>query len=667
MQHFNSQQRAAVLHRHSPLLVLAGAGSGKTGVITHKIAHLVRDVGLPPETVYAVTFTNKAAREMQERCKKLLHSLADRLPIFTFHRLGLEIIRRHHGLLGLRANFCILDAHDVANIIKELSQSNDEAKVKSIQSLISQYKNEGITPQEALLQELDYAGMYASYEERLRAYNVLDFDDLLLQPLRLFQEQPEALQLWQARIRYLLVDEYQDTNGCQYDLMKRLIGKGSHLTVVGDDDQSIYAWRGARPENLIHLQEDYPDLSVIKLEQNYRCHQAILQAANVLIAHNPRFSEKRLWSSLSAGKGLSVHRYRDEREEALHVVREIDNLIKVYRWKASDFAILYRSNAQATVFEEALREKRLDYEISGGTSFFDHSEIRDLVAYLRLINNPYDDAAFIRICNTPKREIGVKTIEKLSAYALRRQQALFIAAQEVALMEELTPQAYQYLNAFIRWIERLQRDAANEPAAIILQKVFEQSEYEHHLYDLYGEAKRVEKRLNRIHGLKKWMQNLGENEEALLDLSALMNHLNLRDVLSRQNQQQDAVQLMTLHSAKGLEFRQVFLVGCEEELLPHANSGESIEEERRLMYVGMTRAKEHLQISYCQNRGGMARKGKEGSASKGNQREPSRFLEELPREGITWLDGRHEMDEAEAKRFRQDSFNDLLSMLEGDD
>ncbi len=663
MNRLNAQQRAAVQHLHSPLLVIAGAGSGKTGVITQKISYLVHSAGLPAQSIYALTFTNKAAREMQERCRKLLNSGAVGPNISTFHRLGLEIVRQEGQRLNLRRNFTILDAADCLNLLKELSGNGNSDQVKELQMLISSYKNGGIEPEEALRQQLPSAALYRAYEQRLRAYNVLDFDDLLVLPLRLFQSEREALWHWQSKIRYLLVDEYQDTNQCQYELLKLLVGDRPCLTAVGDDDQSIYGWRGAQPENIAQLQHDFPRLSTIKLEQNYRCHRQILACANALIAHNPHVVEKQLWSNLDAGAGVLLQSFADDRAEARAVVAEIDRRVKLYGYQPSDFAILYRSNFQSRVFEEFLRESRLDYVITGGLSLFDYAEIRDLLAYLRLINNPDDDSAFIRICNTPKREIGVTTLSKLSAYAGERQLSLFAACRDFGLISQLPASGHRALLAFVELVEGWQRAAASLTAAELLGQVIDDIRYRDHLEALHGDAQSNENRLKRLAQLQDWLRRWGQEDDRLNDLEALLDHLNLRDLLARQEDNRPAVQLMTLHSAKGLEFRQVFLVGCEEGLLPHANSQDSIEEERRLLYVGMTRAKEDLQLSYCRQRGGFnpTAKGKKFTPKSVS---PSRFLQELPADQLRSAESLSPERQRDARTLKLRQFDQLLAGLE---
>lgn len=658
MKHLNPEQRQAVQHLNTPLLVIAGAGSGKTGVITEKMAHLVRDCGFAPNHVYAVTFTNKAAREMQERSKALLGKAGSALHISTFHRLGLEILKREHHHLGLRQNFTIFDARDSQNLVKELSQQ-DDVHARHTQTLISHYKNANLSPEQALqlaqdVEQQHFAKLYAHYVERLKAYNALDFDDLLLHPLTLLSQNREVREHWQHQIRYLLIDEYQDTNGCQYQLIRLLTGDKALFTAVGDDDQSIYAWRGANAQNILQLHEDYPQLKTIKLEQNYRCDQQILNAANALIANNPHVVTKRLWSTLNHGEAVRVLSSETDEEEAQEIVNDLFR--KKIRTNEPNraFAILYRSNHQARLLEDRLRELRLPYQISGGTSFFEHPEIRDLIGYLRLINNPSDDAAFLRICNTPKREIGNQTIAKLNEYAHKRNEALYFAAQEIGLSQTLTASAYQNLQHFVRWIDHLARLAQSALTSELLDQIIEHTNYHDHLYQLHGQAHKVEKRLKNIERLKSWIARL--ETDGYDNLAAIMQHLNLMDILERQDRDLDAIQLMTLHAAKGLEFEHVYIIGCEEGLLPHQNSTteEQLQEERRLMYVGMTRAKQSLTLSYAEKR-------RRQSALEPT--EASRFLTELPFDDIDWQDGRKVQTEEQLAAQREDFFASLHAML----
>ncbi len=458
MAELNRHQQEAVQTIDRPLLVLAGAGSGKTRVITQKIAYLIRQRLYAPRHITAVTFTNKAAREMKERVGQLLrHDNTRGLTVSTFHTLGLNILRREYQALDYKAGFSLFDAQDSESLIKELLHKkhlDDSAAASSLQWQISEWKNALLSPEQALSRaedffQVDAAYLYGEYQRSLKAYNAVDFDDLIGLPARLFNQHPAVLQYWQGRIRYLLVDEYQDTNSAQYSLVKNLVGVAGRLTVVGDDDQSIYAWRGARPENLAQLPEDFPTLKVIKLEQNFRSTGRILHAANQLIANNPHVFEKRLWSELGSGEPIRVLTCKNETDEAEKVVSEILHHRFTKGGRHSDYAILYRGNHQAKVFEKTLRAHNIPYYLSGGTSFFARSEIKDLMAYLRLLANPDDDAAFLRIVNVPRREIGPGTLEKLAGYAQQRGCPLFAACGELGLEQHLG-EAPRALAAFYR-------------------------------------------------------------------------------------------------------------------------------------------------------------------------------------------------------------------------
>ncbi len=662
MQHLNSQQQEAVTYLGGPLLVIAGAGSGKTGVITEKIAYLINHAQYDAGNVYAVTFTNKAAKEMRERTQKLLSKKAKGLHISTFHRLGLDFLLKEYAAAELRKNFTIFDARDSLNLIKSISKSEDDAQIRMIQQTISAYKNANIPPAQAIaLAADDFHSMaaltYNHYETQLNAYNAVDFDDLLLKPLNLLTNNEHIRSCWQQRVRYLLIDEYQDTNACQYQLMRLLTGVGEAFTVVGDDDQSIYAWRGAQPENIRHLHEDYPRLKTIMLEQNYRCDMRILTAANQLIANNPHLFTKKLWSELHNGDGVRVISAKNEEEEAEQIVSDIFATKLHHQLSNGDFAILYRSNFQARIFEEHLRTLNIPYHISGGTSFFDHSEIRDLLSYLRLINNPEDDAAFLRICNIPKREIGPTTMTKLGEYAAKRHIPLLYAADEIGLREQLTTKSYANLQHFTQWILAMQRMAENETPLNLLNQIINDIDYDEHLFHLHKQPVKIEKRQQRIAHLKNWLTKL-EEDERYQTLSALMQHIMLLDILNKQEDKQDAVELMTLHAAKGLEFSYVYIAGVEEDLLPHSNSllaNGGLEEERRLLYVGMTRAKKRITLSYARKR----KRGRDLQPC-----EPSRFLEELPEDGVKWLDGRVAQDLLEIQKDKDDFFASLYAIFD---
>ncbi len=634
----NPAQRAAVKLIDRPLLVLAGAGSGKTRVITAKITYLVRHCGLPPRNIFAVTFTNKAAREMKSRVTALLAREESRgLNVSTFHTLGLGIVRQELSHLGMRPGFSIFDAQDSASLVRELTHKEANVDNDVIRWQISSWKNEGILPEKAISQaadneQLNAAKVYSAYERSLAAYNAMDFDDLILRPTRLLEESPEVRERWQNRVRHLLVDEYQDTNVCQYRLMRLLVGVDGGLTAVGDDDQSIYAWRGARPENLTQLGRDFPRLEVIKLEQNYRSMGRILQSANHLIANNPHLHEKKLWSRLGAGEMLRVLAAKDAEDEAVKVVSEIIRRHFQERAAYKDFAILYRGNHQAREFERRLREQNIPYKLSGGTSLFERQEVKDLMAYLRLLVNPCDDAAFLRVVNTPRRGIGAGTLETLGRYAQERGVSLLEASSELGLEPRLTQRALAALRRFGDWINEFARNAQDpdtDPTTLI-RRLLEEVEYAHWLEEVYADPRAARRRLDTIDELIDWIGRL-HAEAPEKSLGDLVGHLSLMDILDKNSDEQDrdAVNLMTLHAAKGLEFAHVFLVGMEEELLPHRSSieADAIEEERRLAYVGITRAKRTLTLTYAEKR---KRYGEEIVC------EPSRFLEELPTEHLEW-------------------------------
>ncbi|GAB0150282.1 DNA helicase Rep [Marichromatium sp. PS1] len=666
MSGLNPRQRQAVRYTDGPLLVLAGAGSGKTRVITRKIAHLIDHGGLKPRHIRAVTFTNKAAREMRARIGQQLQGTDTRgLAISTFHTLGLEILRRDPEPAGLRPGFSLLDAQDVESVLKEhlrQSRAPDSIAPGALQQRISRWKNDTIGPAEALSRaedafEAELAGLYADYERSLRAYNAVDFDDLILAPARLLTECQPVREAWRARIRYLLVDEYQDTNGAQYELVRLLAGPEGAFTVVGDDDQSIYAWRGARPENLARLREDYPRLEIIMLEQNYRSSARILGLANTLIANNPHVFEKRLWSELGPGEPARVLRCRDERDEAERVTAEILHLHHAERVAFGDIAILYRGNHQARLFEQALRVHDIPYFLSGGTSFFARTEVKDVMAYLRLLANPEDDAALLRVVNTPRREIGPSTLERLAAHARAEGTSLFAACADPALAEHLNPRQRDRLGAFTALIREQARAAAGDPPTA-LRTLVERIDYPTWLRENASSQQVAERRYENVEDLLKWLGTLHRDTERRRGLGDLVAHLALLDVLERQDEEEggDRVSLMTLHAAKGLEFPHVFLVGMEEELLPHRTSIEedTIEEERRLAYVGITRAQRGLTFTLARRR----RRYGEWVRS-----EPSRFLAELPEDELIWEGG--PKADPERSKARGRSHLDMLKNMLG--
>ncbi|MES9860167.1 MAG: DNA helicase Rep [Candidatus Thiodiazotropha sp. LLP2] len=639
MSDLNPKQKQAVNYIDSPLLVLAGAGSGKTRVITAKIGYLIKTCGHDPQHIAAVTFTNKAAREMKERVAKSLGDRPDKLPrISTFHNLGLNILRQELKALGYKPGFSIFDQQDSAALLKDLLRKQnlgDEAVINAAQWTISAWKNDLVTPEQALSQaendlQVAQANLYADYLRSLKAFNAVDFDDLILLPVLLFRDHPDLLDQWQNRIRYLLVDEYQDTNQAQYELVKQLAGVRAAFTVVGDDDQSIYAWRGARPENLSRLQTDFPTLKLIKLEQNYRSSSRILRSANHLISKNPHVFEKKLWSELGLGPELRVLVCPNEAQEAERVVSEIIHLKFTAKASNSDCAILYRGNHQAKLFEKALRTHNIPYFLSGGTSFFSRTEVKDGMAYLRLLANPEDDSAFLRIVNTPRREIGPNTLEKLAEYAQQRGSSLLPACDEIGLQHKLSARPYERLQHFAKLIQHYTQKAESDPSAAF-RSLIEEIDYLDWLKENASSDAVAERRMENVTDLMDWLKALQNGELQEKSLSEMVNHLTLMDMLERQDdeEQKDQVHLMTLHAAKGLEFPHVFLVGMEEELLPHRSSIEenNIEEERRLAYVGITRAQRTLTMTYASKR----KRFGEMIAS-----EPSRFLQELPEDDMLW-------------------------------
>ena len=641
--HLNQQQKQAVEHIGSPLLVLAGAGSGKTRVIITKIAWLIRKAKVNPKHIAAITFTNKAASEMKARVREMLSKKESKgLTVSTFHTLGLNIIRSECKILGYKSGFSIFDAQDTQTVIKSLrmkaADDDDNEDEDNHRWLISRWKNDFITPEIAYEtaetpQEQLSAKIYARYQRQLKAYNAVDFDDLIVLPVQLFNNYPKQLQKWQNKLKYLLVDEYQDTNTCQYHLVKHLVGIRSGLTVVGDDDQSIYAWRGARPENIIQLESDYPTLQVIKLEQNYRSTSRILETANQLISNNPHLYDKKLWSVLGEGERINILPCRTAEHEVKKVVSEIMKYVFRDRAQHQDIAILYRSNHQSRLFERALRENNISYKISGGTSFFERTEVKDTLAYLRLISNPSDDAAFLRVINTPKREIGPSTLEKLGEYANKRQVSLLIASTEFGFAQQITGSAKARLDRFSYWVnEQIQANQILEPP-VLTHKIIIETNYAEWLQHTSTSPKMAERRMQNVNEIIDWVKRLYNSGEGKETLAEIVAHMALIDILERNKEdaEQNEVSLMTLHTAKGLEFPYVFMVGVEEEILPHANSmdeGKGLEEERRLTYVGITRAKKQLTISFAKTR---RRYGESITC------EPSRFLEELPEQHLEWV------------------------------
>ena len=647
----NPAQREAVRAIDGPLLVLAGAGSGKTRVITGKIAHLVAS-GVAPERLLAITFTNKAAREMRERAQALLkasghEAAAGKVTISTFHSLGLSILRREAKALGLKAGFSILDPDDLEAIIAELLGTVDRQRARKAQWRISQWKNALTGPAQALAaasgeEDVAAARAYARYGDSLAAYQAVDFDDLIVRPLEVFARSPEAAAHWRERYAHVLVDEYQDTNAAQYALFRHLVGGGAAFTVVGDDDQAIYGWRGATSANLANLGSDYPALKVVKLEQNYRSSVRILRSANALIANNPKLHDKKLWSELGHGDAITVAPAADDEAEAEAVAAAISGHRFEHRGTWGDYAVLYRGNHQARPVESALRAANIPYVISGGQSYFDRVEIKDIFAYLRLIANDDDDPAFIRAATTPKRGVGETTLARLHEVAALRGESLFAAVFTPEFRATAPPRSRETLESFCALINDLRFRAPREPAGRLAGELVRLIGYDDYLLSTF-DKRDAETRMQGVHDFTGWLGRKGEADgRNLVELTQMIALITLLE--GREGDAvPDAVHLSTLHAAKGLEFPHVFLIGLEEGILPHRETIEAgnIDEERRLMYVGVTRAQRSLHLSYC-----LARKRAGGRVDCA----PSRFIAELAQEDLRFRGAPLPPDEAAAER-----------------
>ncbi|MCP5199466.1 MAG: UvrD-helicase domain-containing protein [Gammaproteobacteria bacterium] len=638
MQRLNPRQREAVHHHDGPLLVLAGAGSGKTGVIAHKIAYLIDNVGVDPAQITAITFTNKAAREMRERVKGLLGRRQAKPWISTFHTLGLRILREEHAVLGYRRGFSILDAGDCAGLLADLMRRDSpgtDVAVNQVQQAISAWKYALVPPAALDSHGLDKAQAlaarcYAPYCETLMTYNAVDFDDLIMGPVRILREDEGVRERWRERIDYLLVDEYQDTNLSQYELVRLLIGGHQRLTAVGDDDQSIYAWRGARPENILRLGEDFPRLKVVKLEQNYRSTGIILKAANTLIANNPHVYDKKLWSEHGFGDKIRVAACGSEHDETERVANDILHRRLLHGGEYRDFAVLLRSNHQARLFEHAFREREIPYVLSGGRSFFDYSEIKDCVCYLRLLANPDDNNALLRVINTPRRAIGPQTLKVLVDTAATTGTSLVATAQSMAFAARVSPQTEKRVRQFIDWFVDFQRTHEATPAPEAFATLLGDIGYDDWLEQSSDDETAAARRKQNVAELKRWIERIHAADESRTTAD-IVAALTLFDIADRQDSESelDGVALTTLHAAKGLEYPHVYLAGFEENLLPHRSSIEqdTIEEERRLAYVGITRARRTLTMTFCRTR---KRFGQVENCA------PSRFLDELPAEELAW-------------------------------
>jgi len=693
----NLAQQEAVNYMHGPCLVLAGAGSGKTRVITHKIGRLI-EAGMPPQKIAAITFTNKAAAEMRERAKGLIGRAAKDVVVCTFHALGVRMLRQDGAVLGLKPQFSILDSDDVTGILKDAGGSTDVATARQWQWTISAWKSAGLNAEQALAQAADdnervTAIVMGRYEERLTAYQSVDFDDLISLPLKLLRDFDAVRQKWQSMMGHVLVDEYQDTNATQYEVLKLLVGgnpaDGARFTAVGDDDQSIYGWRGATLDNLRKLPVDFPALKVIKLEQNYRSTSAILRAANNVIGPNPKLFPKTLFSELGEGEPVRVVDADNEEHEAERAVARIQSLRaegtllqegKQYK-EFRDFAVLYRANHQAKPFEKALRKAGIPYKVSGGQSFFDRAEIRDLCAWFRLWANNDDDPAFLRAVTTPKRGIGHTTLGTLGVFATQYKLSLFEALFASSLGAVLSAKALGSLHEFGRYINDLQYRAKHtegaEAAKTFMMDWLKEIGYEQHLLDGEDSEKVAAAKWGNVLEFCDWMAQrcggqlddvAGVTEREMKSLLEVAQTIALLSTISEREKDQDVVTLSTLHASKGLEWPHVLLVGVTEGMLPfklgdgadslggsekaHESANEDmaqrLQEERRLMYVGITRAQRSLAVSWTRRR----KKGREMVTAL-----PSRFISEMGLDQATVREDPREKLKALRAEFAQKALN----------
>ncbi|WP_367344661.1 UvrD-helicase domain-containing protein [Stenotrophomonas bentonitica] len=645
MHGLNPPQQAAVMHCEGPLLVLAGAGSGKTRVIVEKIAQLIGSRRYPAKRIAAITFTNKSAKEMRERvAKRLRGDDADEVTICTFHALGLKFLQIEHAAVGLKRGFSIFDADDSTSQVKDLMYGAKPDDIEDVKNLISRAKNAGLSPEQAMQaarsnREKEAASVYERYQLRLTAFNAVDFDDLIRLPVQVLEENPEIALAWRERIGYLLVDECQDTNDAQYRLLRQLAGSAGNFTCVGDDDQSIYAWRGANPENLQQMGRDYPALEIIKLEQNYRCSNRVLRAANALIANNPHEHLKKLWSDQADGERIRVWECRNSEHEAEKVAAEIAYIAQTKQVPWSDFCILFRGNFQSRPLEKALQLVRVPYHITGGTAFLERQEVKDTLSWLRLLVNPDDDTAFMRAVQSPKREVGAGTLAKLAELASEKDLPMAHAAEAIGALAQLPPRAANGLSRFTDILRDLRAEMPKLSSGDLVRRLVKDSGLVSELRGACKEESVYQRRLANLEELAQWFEG-GPRGATTADLAAQLALLSRNDKDDGGNQ----VRMMTLHASKGLEFPYVFIVGCEDGVLPHQVSLDegNLQEERRLLYVGITRAKIQLWMSHSK----LTRKFGEHVRLK-----PSRFFDEIPAEEMQ-RDGADPVADAARKKER---------------
>ena len=660
----NPRQKEAVTHVDGPLLILAGAGSGKTRVITMRTAFLIR-TGVRPQSILAVTFTNKAAAEMKERVKAMVHG-ADGSPVIsTFHSLCLRILRREIERLGYRKDFTIYDTSEqvslLRNILSDIKFYDKSFKPEAILERISRTKNDftpsGAAPAEVPLEEAS-ARVYPKYLEALKSLNALDFDDLLILTLKLFREHPDILEKYRERFRYIMVDEYQDTNRIQYDFIRLLAGERRNLCVVGDDDQSIYGWRGANIGNILDFERDFPGTIVVRLEQNYRSFGHILKAANGVITNNEKRMAKSLWTDRGDGPKVMVLKARDTDDEADWVAKRIAAIRFERNNPFEDFAVIYRANIFSKPFEEALRRQRIPYSVVGGTSYFENKEIKDIAAYLKIIANHSDDLSLLRAANAPKRGLGTAALGTLSEFSRANSISLLDAFGKASEVPGLSPKAASsaaHLSGLIGRYRQLL--AKGRDMGKILKELIGEIGYHNYITELY---KTPETAFRKIENLEGFVESLNryETTDPAHSLHGFLEAMALTDLLeAKQEKGGWGVTLISFHSSKGLEFPVVFIVGTEEDILPHrksADSEEGLEEERRLFYVGITRAKNELYITHADHR---TKYGKDAAAV------PSRFLDEIPADVIKKLDRFEELGPEEEKAYAEKFFSNIKAIL----
>ncbi|WP_407692014.1 DNA helicase PcrA [Radiobacillus deserti] len=636
----NEQQRKAVQHTEGPLLIMAGAGSGKTRVLTHRIAYLLGEKEVSPRSILAITFTNKAAREMKDRVYKLVGPEGSDIWVSTFHSMCVRILRRDIDRIGINSNFSILDGSDQLSVVKqvqkELNIDPKKFEPRAMLGAISSAKNELITPEEYSKDVNDYfdqqvARVYESYQKKLLKNQSLDFDDLIMRTIQLFERIPEVLEYYQRRFQYIHVDEYQDTNHAQYKLVKLLADRYQNLCVVGDSDQSIYRWRGADIQNILSFEKDYPNASVVLLEQNYRSTKSILEAANAVIERNSGRKPKKLWTDNSEGTKIKYYQAATEQEEGLFVAEQIEEIVRSGDYQYRDIAVLYRTNAQSRAIEETFVKANIPYQIVGGTKFYDRKEIKDMLAYLRLIANPDDDLSFARVVNEPKRGIGKTSMDRLEAYAADHGISLYQTVQEVDFTG-VSPKAASALAEFGAMIRNWTKQQEFLSATDMVEQVLQRTGYEEMLRN--ERTLEAQSRLENLEEFKSVTQHFEQSSEDKTLIAFLTDLALIADIdqVDEDPLSDDKTTLMTLHSAKGLEFPIVFLIGMEENVFPHSRSlmdEEEMEEERRLAYVGITRAERLLHLTHAKMRTLFGRT---------NMNPASRFIREIPEELLDGLE-----------------------------